>query len=114
MFQFVCDRCKKPIEGSTYYTIDIYGHDINPTNDGRYSATTYAQNLNEGRLKALCGEKHYCKECKNKIEDFLKMDDSKTLHFEQVTEQNKEVTQTKDYPSYLDRPQKKWGGFIHI
>jgi hypothetical protein len=108
MFQYVCNRCKKPIEGSTYYTIDIYGHDINPTNDGRDSATTYAQNLNEGMSKMLCGEKHYCEECKNKIEDFLKMDDSKTLYFEQVAEQNKEVTQVKDYPPYLDRPRKKW------
>lgn len=80
MFKFVCDRCKKPIEGTTYYTVDIYGHDINPTNAGGDSATTYAQNLNERMSKVLCGEKHYCEECKNKIEDFLKMDDSKTLY----------------------------------
>lgn len=84
MFQFVCNRCKKPIEGTTYYTVDVYGHDINPTNDGRNSVTTYAQNLNENMSKALCGEKHYCEECKNKIEDFLKVDDSKTLYIEPI------------------------------
>lgn len=95
MFQFVCDRCKKPIEGSTYYTVDIYGHDINPTNDGRDSATTYAQNLNEGMSKVLCGEKHYCEECKNKIEDFLRMDDSKTLYIEPI------VVPDKDKPKLM-------------
>ena len=47
-------------------------------------------------------------------EDFLKIDDSKTLHFEQTTEQSGEINQVKDYPSYLDRPKKKWGGFIHL
>ena len=84
MFQFVCDRCKKPIKGTAYYTIDVYGHDINPTNDGRDSATTYAQNLNEGMSKVLCGEKHYCEKCKNKVEDFLRMDDTINLHIEQI------------------------------
>lgn len=93
MFQYVCNRCKKPIEGSTYYTVDVYGHDINPTNDGRDSTTTYMQNLNEGMSKMLCGEKHYCEECKNKIEDFLKMDDSKTLYFEQTTESNIDIVE---------------------
>ena len=114
MLQFVCNRCKKPIEGATYYTVDIYGHDINPTNDGRDSATTYAQNAGTNMSKMFCGENHYCESCKSKIEDFLKIDDSKTLHFEQTTEQSGEINQVKDYPSYLDRPKKKWGGFIHL
>ena len=29
-----CDRCKKKCEGSTYYTVDIYGNDINPVDAG--------------------------------------------------------------------------------
>ena len=71
MHKYVCDRCKKIIEGSTYYTVDICGHDINPTNDGRDSITTYAQNLNEGMSKVLRGEKHYCEKCKDGVVNFL-------------------------------------------
>lgn len=102
MFQYVCSRCKKPIEGSTYYTVDVYGHDINPTNDGRDSTTTYIQNASENISKMFCGEKHYCEECKNKIEDFLKMDDSKTLYIEPI------VVPDKDKPKLMSWIKKKF------
>ena len=108
-----CDRCKKKCEGTTYYTVDIYGNDIDPVAGGM-SFETASQNCQTNAPKIFGDERHYCKSCKDKFEEFLMMDDSKTLYFEQITEQNKEETQTKDYPPYLDRPKKKWGGFINI
>ena len=102
MLQFVCNRCKKPIEGATYYTVDIYGHDINPTNDGRDSATTYAQNAGTNMSKMFCGENHYCESCKSKIEDFLKMDDSKTLYIEPI------VVPNKDKPKLMNWIKKRF------
>ena len=71
MRQFVCDRCKKPIEGTTYYTIEIYGHDIKPTNDGRQSMTTAAQNALSNACKMFNNEKHYCKKCRDQIVAFF-------------------------------------------
>ena len=44
MKRYICSRCGKEIEGNTYYTIDIYDHDINPTNDNRVAANMTTQN----------------------------------------------------------------------
>jgi hypothetical protein len=67
-----CDRCgNECIEGSTYYTIDIYGHDINPTNDGRIAFDAYSQNFSTNLNKLLKQQKHYCKKCKQEIEKFI-------------------------------------------
>lgn len=66
-----CNRCGKKIEGSTYYTIDIYGHDINPTNDNRVAFDTATQNVFTNMNKIFEQEKCYCKECKEKIESFI-------------------------------------------
>ena len=44
MFQniVICDRCGEKANscGTSYYTIEIFAHDINPTNDGRVYADT--------------------------------------------------------------------------
>lgn len=73
MFQnnVICDRCQKICSGSTYYTIDIYGHDINPTNDRRVSFSTAVQNTIQNTDKMFGTERHYCKDCINKIKTFL-------------------------------------------
>lgn len=71
MIKFVCNRCGKDIVGNTYYTVDIYGHDINPTNDNRVACTTATQNISMNMIKIFEKEKHYCKECKEKIEEYI-------------------------------------------
>lgn len=71
--KIICDRCgKECIEGSAYYTVDIYGHDIKPTNDGRVSFDAYVQNFVTNYTKLIKQQKHYCKKCKDEIEAFLK------------------------------------------
>ena len=66
-----CDRCRKKCEGTTYYTVEIYGHDINPTNDGSQSMTTATQNAQTNTYKLFNHEKHHCEKCRDKIVDFL-------------------------------------------
>lgn len=68
----ICDRCGEEIEGTTYYTVDIYGHDINPTHDGRFSAHTFGQNLAENTRKMVMPEQCYCNHCKSEIEIFIR------------------------------------------
>lgn len=76
MFQNIvtCDRCgeKANFYGTSYYTIEIFAHDINPTNDGRVYTDTAAQNIYENMGKIFGKERHYCKKCKEKIEKFMK------------------------------------------
>lgn len=69
-----CERCKRRIEGSTYYTIDIYGHDINPTNDNRVAFDTATQNAITNSTKLFDKEKCYCKKCRDSIEKFIKQE----------------------------------------
>lgn len=72
MNKVFCDRCgQECVEGSTFYTIDIFGHDTNPTNDGRIAFDAYQQNFNTNLVKILKQEKHYCKKCKDEIEEFM-------------------------------------------
>ena len=66
-----CDRCRQKCEGTTYYTVEIYGHDINPNNDGTQSMSTTTQNVQTNTYKLFNHEKHYCKKCRDKIVDFL-------------------------------------------
>jgi hypothetical protein len=68
----ICDRCGKECSGTTYYTIEIYGKDIIPSNDGRQSFTTVLENLASNSMKIFGGGKHYCEECKNALKQFLK------------------------------------------
>lgn len=79
MYKVICDRCKKPIDGTTYYTVDIYGHDISPTNDGRRSIASAIQNVITNEAKGEGLEKHYCSSCRDKIEKFLRTEDMTTL-----------------------------------
>lgn len=67
----ICDRCGEEIEGTTYYTVNIYGHDINPTNDTRVCMDTAIQNLSEGMKKVNNPERCYCKHCKSEIEMYI-------------------------------------------
>ena len=53
------------------YTINIFAHDINPTNDGRVYADTAVQNVHENMSKIFGKERHYCRKCKEKIEKFM-------------------------------------------
>ncbi len=45
----ICDRCGEKANscGASYYTINIFAHDINPTNNGRVYADTAVQNVHE-------------------------------------------------------------------
>ena len=72
MEKVFCDRCgRECIEGSAYFTIDIYGFDTNPTNDGRTSLEAAAQNIATNIAKYNGTQKHYCKQCKDDIEKFM-------------------------------------------
>lgn len=80
MFQniVICDRCGKKANsfGASYYTITIWGHDINPTNDGRVCAETASQNVSCNMSRIFGKEIHYCKKCKEKIEKFMRPEDN--------------------------------------
>lgn len=78
-----CDRCKKKCEGTTYYTVDIYGNDIKPVAGG-ISFKSASQNAQTNTHKLFDSERHYCEVCKDKIESFLMVDDSKTLYIEPI------------------------------
>ena len=71
MIQNICDRCKANIDGTTYYTIFIYGHDTQPSKDNRVSVETAAQNMGENMRKIMLPEKIYCYKCKTQIESFI-------------------------------------------
>ena len=72
MNKVFCDRCgRECVEGSAYYTIDIYGFDINPTNDGRVSLDAATQNIATNSNKVFGKERHYCKKCKDEIAQFM-------------------------------------------
>lgn len=70
----ICDRCGEKCNscGTSYYTIDIYGHDINPTNDGKVYADTMCQNIYSNMKKINNTEHHFCRKCKEEIEEFMK------------------------------------------
>ena len=53
------------------YTINIFAHDINPTNDGRVYADTAVQNVHENMSKIFGKERHYCRKCKEKIKKYM-------------------------------------------
>lgn len=71
MKEYICDKCNRKIEGNTYYTIDIYGHDINPTNDNRVAFDTATQNAVTNMQKIFEQQKCYCKDCKEDIERYI-------------------------------------------
>lgn len=71
MIKMICDRCGKEIEGTTYYTIYIRAEDIKPINECMCTASTAIQNV-ANAFAALNARPHYCKECRDKIEAFIK------------------------------------------
>lgn len=80
MNKVFCDRCgQECIEGSAYFTIDIYGFDTNPTNDGRTSLDAAAQNIATNVAKVMGTQKHYCKKCKDEIEQYINTNPSGSM-----------------------------------
>lgn len=75
----ICDRCGEECKGTTYYTVDIYGQDINPVDEYSQSCATAAQNANTNASKLFGGERHYCQACKDRVVNFLK-GESKIRH----------------------------------
>ena len=71
MIKMFCDKCGKPIEGTTYYDINIVAKDIESKNKNSVYSDTLSYNIAQGFHRALNAEKHYCKECKDKVEAFL-------------------------------------------
>ena len=69
MKERTCSRCGMPT-GDTYYKIDICARSNGP------SATTeaFSYNLMESLKRANSQEIVYCKSCKNKIEQYMRMD----------------------------------------
>lgn len=72
MIKVICDRCKKEIEGTSYYTIDIYAADIEPQSKWTSSMDTASQNVKTNMMSLYNAKPQYCKKCKSEIEDFIK------------------------------------------
>ena len=112
-----CDRCKKRCGGTTYYTININAHDINPTNDGRVSFETLASNVHEFSMTAFGNKKHYCGNCITSLGEYMSGVEAKdwVSVSERVPEENTRVLvalarKRGDYTSIdTDRVEKgKW------
>ena len=71
MIKMICDRCRKEIEGTTYYTIKIHADDINPKQEGTIALATAFQNFETNTFALFNAKKQYCEKCKNEIEAFL-------------------------------------------
>ena len=70
-----CDKCGRKIKDNTYFTVDIYGHDVNPSVDGRTSTNTMVENVNNNLIKIFGQERHYCEKCKEEIKRFCMNND---------------------------------------
>lgn len=74
MIRITCNRCGKEIKGTTYYTIDIRGKDVNNTrydyDTGSCSASTAMTNI-QAAFESIYGQKHYCEECIKEVRDFI-------------------------------------------
>ena len=64
-----CDRCKKKVEGDTYYTIDVYGHTAGPPG---VSTDVAIQNIETNTAKIFGTQKHICQECIRQIKSFIR------------------------------------------
>ena len=71
MIKMHCDRCRKEIKGTTYYTISIYAEDINPTPGETVAYATAIQNIQTNTLAMFSAKKQYCKKCRDEIEEFI-------------------------------------------
>ena len=63
----ICDRCGKEITEGVAYTLTCYAEDVNPAPLG-LSGETAMQNVKQN-LKAMDGEAHLCRECKDQLTD---------------------------------------------
>lgn len=72
-----CDRCKREITGSSYYTVDVYAKDLVESKDGRQSLETASRNVATNFAKVFGKNKQYCASCINKLERFLIGEDVK-------------------------------------
>ena len=72
MVKIHCDKCGKEIKDK-YYTINIYGHDVDPAPsiDLTGYASTYS-NSGESLLRMLNAAPMYCKNCVDSVERFIK------------------------------------------
>ena len=72
MIKIHCDRCGAEIKDK-YYTVNIYGYDTCPKYN--YYATADCANVYSGGrddiLVTLNAQKLYCKDCRDKIEEFM-------------------------------------------
>ena len=68
--RIVCDRCGKDIEGTTYYTIDIYAKDAGTAYG--VSAEVAMHNLAMNTRNMFGTVSHYCKRCIEDIESYIR------------------------------------------
>lgn len=76
MVKIHCDKCGAEIKNK-YYTVNIYGHDINPQpsiTTAYASVACSSSNSREDILRTLNATKMYCWECRDKIEAFINGD----------------------------------------
>ncbi|MBO5828807.1 MAG: hypothetical protein J6R59_10220 [Paludibacteraceae bacterium] len=93
MIKMHCDRCGEEIKGTTYYTIRIYGNDINPKNDYSVTTATAIQNSNTNLMALFNAEKQYCEDCKEDIEYYID---------NRETEEDKELRELSDFENLSD------------
>lgn len=72
MVKLCCDRCGKEIT-DRYYTISINGYYVNPKYDYYTTAdcASACSNNRDDILRTLNSIKMYCKDCRDKIEEFI-------------------------------------------
>lgn len=63
-----CDRCKKKVEGNTYYTIDVYGHNVGGIG---FSVEAATLNIETNTAKMFGTQKHICPSCIRSIKSFI-------------------------------------------
>lgn len=71
MYKIYCNRCGKEIIDH-YYRIDISANDVHPTLG--VSSKVAIHNSSENWRNIFCKERHYCEDCKNKIENCINDD----------------------------------------
>lgn len=87
-----CDRCGKEIKNNTYFTIDIYGHNADES-DNRLSTSAASENTSTNLIKIFGCERHYCEKCKEEIKRFCMGNDELKAYLkkekERVEQENK-------------------------
>lgn len=73
MLKRICDRCRNEIKAN-YWIIDIYEKQDNM---GRLTLKGAANNIQHDIDKAFRREKEYCKNCIDKIKEFIENEQSR-------------------------------------